>query len=265
MDPRVASKTSHSGEKLRGGLMAKRGRLTTQQEEFARLVVEEGLSFTAAFRRAYPPRHGTRSPGAERVAAKRLGHHALVEQRMEQLGEELLASDPVEMRRRANAVLGRILAEQLDPRYRRTAMDVLRYLDAQDRAAKVADQEAYRTAIAQLAAVDAMEGGRRRSARPLSARPRTIAAPIANRVVMSAEQREAAVDQVIDAIDQMMAERRRGEDFELPAEAVTDPGPGEPRTDQPAEEAVPQANESRLQRVPGAFGRTIWRRPADPR
>jgi hypothetical protein len=246
--------------------MAQRGRLTTQQEEFARLVVEEGLSFVAAYRLAYPPRNGTRSPGAERVSAKRLGHHPLVEQRMEQLREELLASDPVEMRRRANAVLGRILAEQLDPRYRRTAMDVLRYLDAQEGTAKLADREAYRTAIAQLTALDTMEGGGRRSARPLSAGLRRSAVSIeSSAVVMTAGQREAAIDQVIAAIDEMIAQRRRHEDPELPAMAETDPGPGEQGADQPAEEAVSKANEPRLQRVPGAFGRPIWRRPSEPR
>jgi hypothetical protein len=52
---------------------------------------------------------------------------------MEQLQEQLIVSDPVEMRRRATVVLGKILAQRLDPRYRRTAMDVLNYLDQQRR------------------------------------------------------------------------------------------------------------------------------------
>jgi hypothetical protein len=185
---------------------------------------------------------------------------------MEQLREERLSNDPVEMRRRANAVLGRILAEKLDPRYRRTAMDVLRYLDAQDRTAKMADREAYKTAIAELTAIDVIEGGGRRSARPLSAGLRRSAVSIeSSAVVMTAGQREAAVDQVIAAIDEMIAERRRGGDSELPSVAEVDPEPGEFRTEQPAEEAATKVNELRLERLPGAFGRPIWRRPSEPR
>jgi hypothetical protein len=84
------------------------GRLTAQEEQFVRLVVEEGHSYVAAYRLAYPPRNGARSAGAERTVAKRVAHRPLVAQRMEQLREELLASDPVEMRRRANAVLERV-------------------------------------------------------------------------------------------------------------------------------------------------------------
>src|SRR5215831_6296806 len=98
--------------------MARHGtRLTAQEQQFITLVVEEGHSFVDAYRLAYPPRNGTRSAGAERVAAKRVAHLPLVERRMDQLREELIASDPAEMRRRANAVLGQILAKKLDPRY----------------------------------------------------------------------------------------------------------------------------------------------------
>ena len=45
------------------------GRLTAQEQQFIRLVVEEGHSYVAAYRLSYPPRNGTRSPVAERVAA----------------------------------------------------------------------------------------------------------------------------------------------------------------------------------------------------
>ena len=176
--------------------MARHGaRLTAQEQQFVTLVVEEGYSFVAAYREAYPPRNGTRSAGAERVAARRVAHRPLVEQRMEQLREELLASDPVEMRRRANAVLGQILAKQLDPRYRRTAIDVLRLLDEQERAAARADRESYRTVVAQMAALDAMEGGRTRRARSTSARPR------------AKERPRAEVDQLIAGIEHIIAEQ----------------------------------------------------------
>ena len=102
-------------------MAGQKDQLTLKQDRFARLVVEEGASFVAAYRLIYPPRIGKRSSVAERVAARRVAHHPLVEQRMEELRKQLRAGDPAELRRRANAVLGRILAEQLDPKYRRNA------------------------------------------------------------------------------------------------------------------------------------------------
>ena len=139
-------------------MAGQKDQLTLKQDRFARLVVEEGASFVAAYRLIYPPRNGSRSPVAERVAARRVAHHPLVEQRMEELRIQLRAGDPVELRRRANAVLGRILAEQLDPKYRRTALDTLRYLDNQERGVEKAEREALRTAMAQLALLDAIDG-----------------------------------------------------------------------------------------------------------
>src|SRR6516225_7909889 len=80
--PRPASSRSHTGfQKERcseyfggrltsGGLM--RNRLTPKEEEFVRLVIEDGHSFVSAYRLAYPPRNGTRSRGAELVAARRV-------------------------------------------------------------------------------------------------------------------------------------------------------------------------------------------------
>jgi hypothetical protein len=87
-----------------------------------------------------------------------VAHRPLVEQRMEEIRDQLRASDPVEMRRRANSALMRILAGRLDPKHRRTALDVLRYLDSQERVAEKAERESLRTAMAQLALLDAMEG-----------------------------------------------------------------------------------------------------------
>ena len=142
-----------------------------QEEEFIRLVVEEGFTYVAAYRIAYPARGPERSAEAERVAGKRVANRPLVQRRMEELREELLASDPVEMRRRANAVLGRILAKKQDPRYRRTALDVLRYLDEQDRAEARADWDTYREMVAQITALDAQPYGKKGRPRSSSSRP----------------------------------------------------------------------------------------------
>jgi hypothetical protein len=138
-------------------------RLTAQQEEFARLVVEEGHSYVSAYALSYPPRQGQRSREAIRVAGKRLAKRPGIRERMQEIRDQLRASDPVELRRRANAVLAAILAERQDPRYRRTALDVLRYLDSQERAVEKAEQASLRTALDQLALLDAIEGrgGRR--------------------------------------------------------------------------------------------------------
>jgi hypothetical protein len=187
-----------------------RGRLTAREEQFVRLVVEEGHSFVAAFRLAYPPRNGARSAGAERTTAKRVAHRPLVQQRMEQLREELLASNPVEMRRRANAVLGQILAKRLDPRYRRTALDVLKRLDDQESAAMKADREAYGTAVAQIAAFDATEGSARKRARSTSARP------------PEKERPPVDLNQLINEIAQIAEQRRRSRELEPPLMPVLD-------------------------------------------
>jgi hypothetical protein len=212
-----------------------RGRLTTQQEQFARLVAE-GHSFVGAYRKIYPPRNGTRSAGAEQVAARRLAHRPLVERRVGELREQLLASDSVEMRRRAQAVLGRILAERLDPRYRRTAMDVLHYLDERDRAATIAGWEAYRAAAAQITALDAIEAGTKNRTRSPSARARAKAVARELKIVGVTDEGTNELDLPLtpeaaqdaerrrDEIDQVIADRRRmrhGEAFELrPAQGM---------------------------------------------
>ena len=179
-------------------------RLTAQQDQFVRLVVEEGHTLVGAYRLSYPPRNGPRSAEAERVAAKRVAHRPLVEQRIEQLREELLASDPVEMRSRANFVLGEILAKRLDPRYRRTALDVLKRLDEQERAAMKADREAYRTVVAQMAAIDAIENGATKRVRSTSAKP------------PAKEQPPVDLDQLINEIAQIAEERRHSRELEPP-------------------------------------------------
>jgi hypothetical protein len=77
--------------------------------------------------------------------------------------QQLQQLRPGEMRRRANAVLSDILAKRTDPRYRRSALDVLKRLDEEERAKAKADREWLRTAAVQMAAFDAIEerGGRR--------------------------------------------------------------------------------------------------------
>jgi hypothetical protein len=232
-----------------------RDRLTAQQEQFSRLVAD-GHSFVAAYRLVYPPRNGTRSARAELVAAKRAAHRPLVEQRIEQLREELLASDPVEMRRRANAALSQILAKRLDPRYRRTALDVLRRLDEQDREAMRADQETYRTALAQMAALEAMEGGPTK-------RTRSTKLP-------AKEHTPADIDQIIADIDQLVAAQRHSRDSEPLPIPVLELRPNDPpqaasevtpiKEEPVSQAAAPQASGFKLVRKPGHFGKGGWMR-----
>jgi hypothetical protein len=190
-------------------------RLTRQQEQFVRLVVEEDASFVAAYRLAYPPRNGQRSPVAERVAARRVAHNPVIERRMDELRDQLRAGDPVELRRRANAVLGRILGGQLDPKFRRVAMDTLIYLDRQELAAEKSERESLRTALALLDGIED-RGGRRhsRARRRASEMSQERAEPDAgwqhsavqsHRIAETdadSERRRAEIDEVI-------AERRR--------------------------------------------------------
>jgi hypothetical protein len=139
-------------------MAGQKGQITAKQEQFAKLVVEGDASFSAAYRIVYPPRYGKRSPVAERVAARRVAHHPLVERRMEELRNQLRAGDPVELRRRANAILGGILGQEVDPRYRRAALDTLRYLDQQEREQQKAERESLRMAMAEVALLDAIVG-----------------------------------------------------------------------------------------------------------
>ena len=149
-------------------MKGQRGRLTAQQGEFVRLVVEQGCSYVDAYRASYPARSGTRSAKSERVAAKRLAHRPHVEKRLEELREQFQASDSEEMRRRANVALSRILAGRLDARYRRTAMDVLHYLDRQEREVKNVESKTYLAAAAQI--LNVVEPGRRNRQRAASIR-----------------------------------------------------------------------------------------------
>jgi hypothetical protein len=98
------------------------------------------------------------------------------------------------MRRRANFVLGEILAKRLDPRYRRTALDVLKRLDAEQERAERADRESYRTALAQMTVIDALEGGATKRARSTSAR---------------SEEKEAEIDRIIREIETLVLQRSR--------------------------------------------------------
>jgi hypothetical protein len=122
--------------------------------------------------------------------------------------EELRATDPVEMRRRANFVLGEILAKRVDPRYRRTALDVLRRLDAEQERAERADRESYRTALAQLAAIDAREGGATKRARSTS---------------VGSQKNEAEIDRIIREIETLVLQRSRKLEPPLALDSRTDP------------------------------------------
>jgi hypothetical protein len=105
------------------------------------------------------------------------------------------------MRLRALTVLSKILAKQLDPRYRKTAVDVLRLLDQ----------------------ADAIEGGKANHARSASGRPPTKAQP------------QVDLNGIITEISQIV-ERRRSRELEPPLMAVLGARLDDPR--QAAEEVV---------------------------
>jgi hypothetical protein len=246
------------------------GRLTTQEQRFVTLVVEEGHSYVSAFRLAYPPRNGPRSAGGERVQAKKVANRPLVQQRMEELRGELLASDPTEMRRLALATLADIMSKRLDPRYRRTALDVLHYLDAQERATAAAEWQEYEALTARIDALDAAELALER--RPASSSPRrpAIAAPLqpASRDGGKGEQ-----PRTVSPEDPQVAERRRAE-LEVVAEqrmsqsedlghlvpTVKDARRDDPPRTTDVEPTVKGGAGLRRVRVPGHFGKAAWRR-----
>jgi hypothetical protein len=249
------------------------GRLTAQEQQFITLVVEEGLSFAGAYRLVYPPRNGTRSAGAERVAAKRVAHRPLVQQRMEELREELLASDPVKMRRRAVAVLGRILAKRQDPRYRRTALDVLKYLDERERVALRAEREEYRALLARLAALKAAEAAAKTWGPSLSARPHLKTGTPDAAIVDPAEERTKrppTSENAEDAarrkaeIQQVIEERRRmrkAENLKFPAPLVMNARSDDPPRTAEEDAAVKVKEDGfRLVRKAGHFGKGVWMR-----
>jgi hypothetical protein len=245
-----------------------RDRLTSQQEEFVRLVIEDGHSFVSAYRLTYPPRNGTRSVRAEYVAAKRLAHRPAIEQRMQRLQEQLLAGDPVEMRRRAHAVLGRILSQQLDPRYRRTAMDVLNYLDAQEQAVKKAGWEAYHAAAAEIAALDAVETGKRNRGRSPSGRNARKALHREAEVEIGSDEANELNIQLAETAED--AERRRAEIFQVVSDrqemrlrevpVVPRIRETDSRQDDPSPTRKEVIREVVLKRKPGHFGKGGWMR-----
>jgi hypothetical protein len=242
------------------------GRLTAQEQRFVTLVVKDGLSFVDAYRLAYPPRNGTRSAGAERVAAKRVAHRPLVQHRMEELREELLASDPEEMRRRALTVLSKIMAKQLDPRYRRTAIDTLRFLDERERVVIKAQREKYRVLVARLTALKTAEAVERSRAQSSSAQQQMKAGPREAATVDPTEERTKHPPKVENAeetarrraeIERVIEERRRMrqvENFRPRALPATAPRPADPP--QAAEEET-TVKEDGFQwvRKPGRFGK----------
>lgn len=257
-----------------GGRITGRGtRLTAKQEQFVRLVVEEGHTFVSAYKATYPPRQATRSAEAERVAAKRVAHHPLVQARIEQPREELLASDPVEMRRLALATLADIMAKRLDPRYRRTALDVLHYLDEQERAAAAAEWRQYQAFTDRLTALDAAELALERCAATSSPRRRPKAAPLEPASQAGVDGRQGEQQRPLHPEDAQVAERRRAELEQLVAERqrvsqsedrghLVPPVKDAQRDDPPqATEEGTEVNRGSLRvRVPGHFGKAAWKR-----
>jgi hypothetical protein len=186
---------------------------------------------------------------------------------MEQLQEQLLVGDPEEMRRQATVTLGKILTQRLDPRYRRTAMDVLHYLDQQECAVSSAGWDAYRTAAAQIAALDAIETHQKNPRRSLLCRSiqRELKRSDVDRESASGPSIPVTLETAEDAerreteIRKLVAERQR---MHFGSEAQSHAM--RPRHDDPpqaAEEPQVTVTEGvRLERRPGSFGRTIWLR-----
>jgi hypothetical protein len=173
---------------------------------------------------------------------------------MEQLREEILSSDPEEMRRRANAVLGRILGKQQDPKYRLTAITTLRYLDARERGAA---KETYRAVVEQMRALDALEGSTTNRTRSASGRPQAKAQP------------QVDIDQIINDIDQIVAAQRHSQ-LEPPPMPVLELRPIDPpqatsevtpvKEEPVCQAAATQASGFKLVRKPGHFGKGGWMR-----
>jgi hypothetical protein len=190
-----------------------------------------------------------------------VAHRPLVEQRIEEIREELRASDPVEMRRRANAVLGRILEERLDPRYRRTALDVLRYLDGQEREAERSEREALRTAIAAIDAIDGRKGrGSYSSTRlPMNAVPLEPKVAVAGKDRTDEHSRLATPSAFPGVGIGQLVEERHTMDYDSvpPAPPGADPQLCEASE---AAEGEPTATERKVRwvRKPGHFGRGGW-------
>jgi hypothetical protein len=238
-------------------MIRERQHLTNKEEEFCKLIAEEGLTFVAAYRIAYPARQEGRSREAERVAGKRVAHRPRVQARIEQLRAALHAADPAEMRLRANAVLSEILAKRLDPRYRRTAIDVLKRLDDQERATAKAEWETYRKLTKRTEALDAMDGDTTRRDRSASAQA-------------SAEEKpQIDLDRIVDEIDQMIAAQRQNREVDVVAmqlrAASPDDPPQAPNDGMPCEKETPvaqtvvrPADGFKLVRKPGYFGKGSW-------
>jgi hypothetical protein len=139
------------------------------------------------------------------------------------------------MRSRALTVLSKILVKQLDPRYRKTAVDVLRLLDQ----------------------ADAIQGSKAKRGRSASGGPQTKVEP------------QVDIDQIINEIDQIVAEQRLSQ-AEPPRMPVLDSRPVDPPKvanevtpvkEEPVSQATtPPASGFQLVRKPGHFGKGAWMR-----
>lgn len=247
-----------------------KSRLTMKEERFARLVAAEGHSLVAAYRLVYPPRNGERTVAGEYVAARRVAHRPRVELRIGELREEIVASDPAELRRRALGVLSRILAKQLDPRYRRTALDVLRYLDEHKTAGDIAGWEQYGVAVPQIAALNDIATCRQKHANTVSDSPRTEPTfpemdvpeepeieqkdPLVVESPEDAERKLAEILQVVKDRQRM----RFGQEPETPATQETEGPLNSPP--QPSERDASEDNGFEYTGRPGFFGKGGWKR-----
>jgi hypothetical protein len=190
---------------------------------------------------------------------------------MEQLREELLAADTVALRRLASLTLAKIMAKRLDPRYRRVAIDTLRYLDEKERQAARVELETYRALTDRLSALDDAELALER--RTAASSPRRAALPAqASQAGVDGQQGErkrpsAPEDPRVTArrrqeIEEVVEQRRRARQIEdkplIPAVTYIQRDELPKATQE--DPAVTEDSGFRRERVPGRFGKGAWKR-----
>jgi len=186
------------------------------------------------------------------------------------LREEIAASDPEEMRRRALAVLSKIMVKQLDPRYRRTATDVLRYLDGQNRTTKATKWAEYRAAAAQIAALNVIGGGLEKQVRSKPDRSPTHSVPqelnameerqIGQNNPLVEESPEDAKRQLAE-LKTFVKDRQRARFGEPETQKVREVNSQfEDLTQATEEDRTAEESQVQLTRRPGYFGKGGWAR-----
>jgi hypothetical protein len=190
---------------------------------------------------------------------------------MEELREQLEAADPGELRRMAFSTLSKIMSKELDPRFRRVAIDTLRYLDQQEREVARVEFEKYLAVTERIAAVDAAEAALERRTAPPSTRRAAKAAPLelvspgGARIQEGEQQRTLPTEEAqvtarrLAEIQQVVTERQMASRIEDVRGPALPKQPSRLHDPQDAVHDAPVANQgSRAVRRPGSFGRPVW-------